>query len=131
MDRAPLATSGSPSLPCAAKRPLTRRATLPGAMQQRAVMPSDGPLLVKRENDAAANLDPMVFWSWTVTGLLTAAQITLGVIGAAQTGRCVPSDPIPDCPHAHGLAGIGFALFVPTLVTECCSLACRRSCSGG
>jgi len=86
-------------------------------MQQRAVMPSDGPLLVKRENDAAANLDPMVFWSWTVTGLLTAAQITLGVIGAAQTGRCVPSDPIPDCPRAHGLAGIGFALFVPTLVT--------------
>jgi hypothetical protein len=87
-------------------------------MQQCAVMPTGGPLLVGRaKNDAAGNLDPMVFWSWTVTGLLTAAQITLGVIGAAQTGRCVPSDPIPDCPYAHGLAGMGYALFVPTLVT--------------
>jgi hypothetical protein len=59
----------------------------------------------------------MLFGSWVATGVLTAAQISLGVIGGAQTGRCVPSDPIPDCPDAYGLAGIGYALFIPTLLT--------------
>jgi hypothetical protein len=49
--------------------------------------------------------------------VLTGAQIILGAIGAAQTGRCLPSDPIPDCPDAYGLAGVGYALFIPTLLT--------------
>ncbi len=59
----------------------------------------------------------MLVWTWVISALLTCAQIVLMAIGSSQTGRCVDGDPIPYCPDAYGLAGIGYLLSIPTLLT--------------
>jgi hypothetical protein len=59
----------------------------------------------------------MLWRAWIASLVVTVVQVVLGVIGAAQTGECFPGDPIAHCPDAHGLAGIGYLLFVPTIAT--------------
>ena len=63
-----------------------------------------------------------LLWAWIASLALTAVQIALMAIGGAQTGKCFPSDPIPDCPDAYGLAGIHFILIIPTAVTALIAL---------
>jgi uncharacterized membrane protein YhaH (DUF805 family) len=59
----------------------------------------------------------MLVWTWIISALPTCTQIVLMAVGDSQTGRCVDGDPIPYCPDEHGLAGIGYLLFIPTLLT--------------